>query len=278
MDNEIHTGKNRTGMKTSPVHSRELLEVREMTVPPNPERDAVAIRAEYLAEAEPVGSMPPPPTLRGMAGTAVKALTGKKMHVLLDKMGERAAYERTGTRLYDMMLQKVAAAPELPPGMTMEGVLEIRNEEHAHFQLLATAIEGLGADPTVMTPCADVTGVQGMGLVQAMGEPRLTMAQALSMMLALTNRSLEKNAGSTWWMVNTAVRSSLHSIAASMAAQVTLSSFCALSAVPRSDSARNQTPESAELTTRARSSEYSTSRQVMMLPLWNGTFSRSWNV
>lgn len=184
MDNEIHTGKNRTGMKTSPVHSRELLEVREMTVPPNPERDAVAIRADYLAEAEPVGSMPPPPTLRGMAGTAMKALTGKKMHVLLDKMGERAAYERTGTRLYDMMLQKVAAAPELPPGMTLEGVAEIRNEEHAHFQLLSAAIEGLGADPTVMTPCADVTGVQGMGLVQAMGEPRLTMAQALSTLLA----------------------------------------------------------------------------------------------
>ena len=46
------------------------------------------------------------------------------------------------------------------------------------------AIEELGADPTVMTPCADVTGVQGMGLVQAMGEPRLTIAQALSTLLA----------------------------------------------------------------------------------------------
>src|SRR5690606_36121555 len=97
MDNEIPTGKNRTRMETSPVRARELLEVRGLTVPPNPERDAVAIRAEYLAEAEPAGSMPPPPTLKGMAGTAMKALTGKKMHVLLDKMGERAAYERTGT-------------------------------------------------------------------------------------------------------------------------------------------------------------------------------------
>ena len=185
MDNKIHTGMNRTGMKTSPVHAAELLEVRELqTTTPAPELDAVAIRAQYLAEAEPVGSMPPPPTLRGMAGTAMKALTGKTMHVLLDKMGERAAFERTGTRLYDMMLQKVAVAPGLPAGMTIEGVQQIRDEEHAHFQLLAAAIEGLGADPTVMTPCADVTGVQGMGLVQAMGDPRLTISQALSTLLA----------------------------------------------------------------------------------------------
>jgi ferritin-like protein len=185
MDNDISTGMNRTGMKTSPVHARELLEVRELQkTAPAPEIDAIALRASYLAEAEPVGSMPPPPSLKGMAGTAMKALTGKKMHVLLDKLGERAAYERTGTRLYDMMLQKVAAAPGLPEGMTIEGVQQIRDEEHAHFQLLATAIEELGADPTVMTPCANVTGVQGMGLVQAMGEPRLTIAQALSTLLA----------------------------------------------------------------------------------------------
>lgn len=185
MENKIQTGANRTGMKASPVDAKRLLEVRELQVTaPAPERDAVALRASYLVDAGTVGSMPPPPTLRGMAGTAMKALTGKKMHVLLDKMAERAAFERTGTRLYDMMLQKVAAAPALPPGMTIEGVQEIRDEEHSHFMMLSAAIEGLGADATAMTPCANVTGVQGMGLVQAMGEPRLTIAQALSTLLA----------------------------------------------------------------------------------------------
>ena len=185
MENETGIGKNRTGMKASPVHARELLEVRELQQEvPAPELDAVALRASYLAEADVVGSMPPPPTLKGMAGSAMKALTGRKMHVLLDKIAERAAFERTGTRLYDMMLQKVAVAPELPAGMTIEGVQEIRDEERAHFQLLAAAIESLGGDPTAMTPCANVTGVQGMGLVQAMGEPRLTIAQALSTLLA----------------------------------------------------------------------------------------------
>ena len=185
MEDKTELGTNRTGMKASPVDARKLLEVRELQQEvPAPELDHVALRAEYLVEAGTVGSMPPPPTMRGMAGTAMKALTGKKMHVLLDKMAERAAFERTGTRLYDMMLQKVAAAPELPPGLTLEGVQEIRDEEHSHFLLLTAAIEGLGADPTAMTPCANVTGVQGMGLVQAMGEPRLTIAQALSTLLA----------------------------------------------------------------------------------------------
>lgn len=117
MENDIRTGTNRTGMKASPVDARKLLEVRELqTTVPDPEIDAVALRASYLLEAEPVGSMPPPPTLRGMAGTAMKALTGKKMHVLLDKIAERAAFERTGTRLYDMMLQKVAVARACRPG------------------------------------------------------------------------------------------------------------------------------------------------------------------
>lgn len=185
MKSETNLGTNRTGLKTSPVHASELLEVRELQEStPAPEIDAVALRASYLTEAEPIGSMPPPPTLKGMAGSAMKALGGRKMHVLVDKLAERAAFERTGTRLYDMMLQRIAVAPELPEGMTIDGVQEIRDEEHAHYLLLTAAIEGLGADPTVMTPCANVTGVQGMGLVQAMGEPRLSMAQALSTLMA----------------------------------------------------------------------------------------------
>ena len=185
MENEIPTGTNRTGMKASPSDARKLLEVRELQASvPAPELDHVALRAGYLVEAEPVGSMPPPPTLKGMAGTAMKALSGKKMPVLLDKIAERAAFERTGTRLYDMMLQKVAVAPGLPAGMSIEGVQRIRDEEHAHFQLLTTAIEQLGGDPTAMTPCADVTGVQGMGLMQVMNDPRTTPSQALHTLLA----------------------------------------------------------------------------------------------
>ena len=49
--------------------------------------------------------------------------------------------------------------------------------------LLAEALEKLGADPTAMTPCADLTGVTGMGLVQVLTDPRTTLTQALDAIL-----------------------------------------------------------------------------------------------
>lgn len=185
MDKHITTGLNRTGMKASPLDAEALLASLDLqTDTPAPVPTADDLRAAYQAGAEPVGSMPPPASVKGAIGTAAQALSGNKLHVFLDKLGERAAYERTGTRLYDAMLRKVANAEALLPGLTLEAVREIRNEEASHFLLLTEAIEKLGGDPTVQTPCADVAGVKGMGLVQAMGDPRLTMAQALDTLLA----------------------------------------------------------------------------------------------
>lgn len=106
------------------------------------------------------------------------------MHVLLDKIAERLAFERSGVRLYDAALLKIGQLDRLPDGMTMAALQEIRDEEAAHFRLLADTIERLGGDSTAMTPCADVTGVQGMGLLQAMSDPRTTLVQALDMLLA----------------------------------------------------------------------------------------------
>ncbi|MDQ2701279.1 MAG: ferritin-like domain-containing protein [Pseudomonadota bacterium] len=185
MDKNVHTGMNRTGMKASPVDAKRMLEIRNLqdSVPAT-RPTADEIRLDYRAEADPVGSVPPPANIRGVVGTATQALVGHKMHILLDKLAERAAYERTGTRLYDAMLRKLEGVDALPEGLTVAGVQEIRDEELGHFLMLAECIETLGADPTAMTPCADLTGVKGMGLVQAMNDPRLTIAQALDTLLA----------------------------------------------------------------------------------------------
>jgi hypothetical protein len=51
------------------------------------------------------------------------------------------------------------------------------------MHLVRDAIVGLGADPTAMTPCADLAGVQGMGLVQSVTDPRTTLAQCLDSIL-----------------------------------------------------------------------------------------------
>jgi ferritin-like protein len=106
------------------------------------------------------------------------------MHVLLDKLAERASFERGGVRLYDSMLLKAAGAEALPGDMSVAALQEIRDDEAAHFALLVQSIERLGGDPTAMTPCADVQGVQGLGLFQAINDPRATLAQALETILA----------------------------------------------------------------------------------------------
>src|SRR5690554_4750596 len=92
-----------------------------------------------------------------MLKSAFDKVLGNNPELLLDKLGERLAYERTGVRLYEAMIAKALACEgsgaELVPTLQ-----QIRNDEQAHMILLINAIETLGADPTAMTPCADVVG------------------------------------------------------------------------------------------------------------------------
>lgn len=185
MQPEITLGKNRTGIKASPLDAGDLRgQTGYQLGVGNPPVSADQLRMDYLREGEAVGSVPPPTTVKGMVGATAQALAGHRMHILLDKLAERAAFERSGVRLYDAMLRKAAGAERLPGDMSIEALQEIRDDEAAHFALLADAIERLGGDSTAQTPCADIAGVQGMGLLQAINDPRATLAQALDTVLA----------------------------------------------------------------------------------------------
>jgi ferritin-like metal-binding protein YciE len=140
-------------------------------------------RRDYINEADALGSIPPPPTAKGMAMAGVGALKNTRVHVFLDKIAERLAYERGGTRLYDALLVKVLALGEGTP-VRVERVKQIRNQEAEHARLLEETITMMGADPTAQTPCADVVGMQAMGLVQVLTEPRTTLSQSLNATLA----------------------------------------------------------------------------------------------
>ena len=59
----------------------------------------------------------------------------------------------------------------------------LENEELAHVELLRSALEELGADPTATTPGADVIGVASMGLLQVVADPRTTLPQCLDALL-----------------------------------------------------------------------------------------------
>lgn len=185
MQPEISLGKNRTGLKASPVDAAELLEMHGHQLDVGrPSVTVEQFRASYMADEATVGSVPPPMSVKGVVGATAQALTGHRMHVLLDKLAERAAFERSGVRLYDAMLVKAAPLDRLPGDMSIAALQEIRDDEAAHFALLAESIERLGGDSTSMTPCADVTGVQGLGLLQAINDPRTTLAQGLETLLA----------------------------------------------------------------------------------------------
>lgn len=177
-------GKNRTGVQMAPARTKEMLDNTD-AVAADP-RGALAIgleRAALSQAAPPIGTMPLPGNLKGLAKTAMKAAQGEHAAVFLDKLGERLAFERTGVRLYDAVLAKVPAAATREGTLTAEEVREIREEELSHFHLCKEAIEKLGGDPTAVTPCADVMAVASMGLMQVVTDPRTTLTQCLDALL-----------------------------------------------------------------------------------------------
>jgi rubrerythrin len=169
MKRETEVGMNHSGMQAAPDAGEKMLENMKLTKPKRgDERDLARIRTEYARQADPVGTLPEPKQ-SGMSG------------VLMDKLGARLAFERAGTRLYDALIAKCQAdtASKLP----LKELQHIRDDEATHFALVGAAIQSLGGDPTAQTPEANVSGVEGMGLMQVMTDPKTTVAQALHAML-----------------------------------------------------------------------------------------------
>ena len=163
---------------------------------PNPDGGtelADAERAVFISEGFPVGSLPALPVSGdGKADGEVTELA-----VFMDKLGERLAFERMGTRLYDALINKCKTlGEETDSGPTVAELEEIRDEEHRHFLLLNEAITSLGGDPTVQTPCADVSAVASLGIMQVLMDPRTTVTQCLN---AILTAELTDNAG--WEML-----------------------------------------------------------------------------
>lgn len=181
---------NRTGMQTAPELAEELIE-GAINAPPSSEggmEDIAAYRGEYIAEGFPIGSMPTLPASE--EAEADEEEIG--MAVLLDKLSERLAFERMGTRLYEALLNKLEILGETTPGPTIEQIEHIGREEMEHFLMLNATITEMGGDPTVQSPCADVAGVASMGILQVLTDPRTSMAQCLQ---ALLTAELTDNAG-----------------------------------------------------------------------------------
>jgi Domain of unknown function (DUF892) len=141
-------------------------------------------RLEFIHVADTLGSVPPPATAQGLLKTGAKVSSGGRRHVFIDKLAERLAYERSGTRLYDAVIAKFVAHQEELDGVSLEEFVEIREEEASHAALIKMCLEQLGADPTTQTPCADLVGVATSGFLQAVSDPRTTLVQTIQIALA----------------------------------------------------------------------------------------------
>jgi rubrerythrin len=195
---EAEMSFNRTGIMTNPELSAELIRGAKETIPSS-KGDATHIaahRAKYLNDVLPIGS--PPVVMENgeenPEGSLPDHLGGP---VLLDKLGERLAFERQGTRLYEAFLKKIEALALVDgSGPSVEDLQHICEEELEHFTLLQKVITGMGADATVQTPSADIVGVLSHGILQIVTDPRTTIAQTLQAML---NAELADNDG--WEML-----------------------------------------------------------------------------
>ncbi|WP_437903658.1 ferritin-like domain-containing protein [Sorangium sp. So ce327] len=182
---QIKMGTNTTGIATSPIDSKELIEFAQVIPPSSPgsEAEAAAVRSAYARESGTVGSVPPPASLKGVVKAAGELIQGRPPALLIDKLGERLQFERSGTRLYEALIAKHDAEGTFEGGPTRADLEAIRDDELRHFALLKRAIERLGADPTAMTPGADVIGLASSGVLAVAVEPRINLGQSLQALL-----------------------------------------------------------------------------------------------
>lgn len=177
-------GLNRTGTKMSPINSEKTIEGAERltTPPPGTGSQIAENRIRYMKEADSIGSIPFPASIKGMAASIQeKLLTGNL--ALIDKLGERIAFERTGTRLYEALLCKFHGSSNKKILPDLNRIEQFYLEELKHFQHATQAMLKIGGDPSALTPAADISGTASLGWIQIMSDPRTNFLQSLEIIL-----------------------------------------------------------------------------------------------
>jgi rubrerythrin len=176
---------NKTGVATNPDGAREMREAAAK-FPPTSTGTTVAddkVRIEYARECDAdelgYGSVPAPAGFLGKARVLIAGLFGGQPMRMLDKLGERLAFERTGVRLYEALISKHEAFGGFDGGPSRSELMKILNEEHAHFKMLEDVITRLDGDSRAMTPSADLALTVGAGVLKVITDPRTTLRQGL---------------------------------------------------------------------------------------------------
>src|SRR6185436_18751412 len=84
---------------------------------------------------------------------------------------------------YDALISKHDAYGAWDGGPERIELEQFREQELAHFHLLHDLLIDLGADPTAVTPSADLAGVASGGLMQILTDPRTDFGASLEAIL-----------------------------------------------------------------------------------------------
>ena len=194
MNQTASQGHNRTGIAASEELAQEMQTGQQEFGPTSSGSRSAAgkVRIDYARQAESrgLGSVPPPKGLGKKAKAAVDTVLGHEPTLFMDKLGERLAFERSGTRLYEALISKLEADGEFDGGPSRDDLVDILEEEHRHFAMLVDVMRDLGGDPTAVTPSADLSSTASMGVVKVVTDPRTTLLQGLEAILIaeLTDR------------------------------------------------------------------------------------------
>lgn len=160
---------NLTGTAMAPDRCAEMVTATQEFPPSSPgdARSVATVRVMYAQED---------PTLRPESPLPAP-------FVLLDKLGERLAFERAGVRLYQALVSKHEAYGTFPGGPSREDLEHVLTEEQAHFDLLTEAIEQFGGDPTELTRSANIQLSASHGVAMVLADPRVTFLESLEAIL-----------------------------------------------------------------------------------------------
>jgi hypothetical protein len=104
---------------------------------------------------------------------------------VLDRLGARMQFERTGTRLYDALISKLDAYGSFDGGPSRQELLQIREQELGHALLTQELIGSIGGDPTAITPCANLQATTSQGIVCVLLDPRTSLIDCIEAMLII---------------------------------------------------------------------------------------------
>ena len=192
-ESNLGMGLNRTGTKMSPIDSKKTIQgAQELTNPTPGDGSAITEnRITYIRESNSIGTISLPTSLKGVSEIIQETFISGN-YALMDKLGERLAFERTGTRLYEALLSKYHSCEHKDRLPELARIEQFYLEELNHYQIVADAIENLGGDPTSLTPAADIMSTATAGWPQVTTDPRTSFLHSLEIIL---QAELVDNAG-----------------------------------------------------------------------------------